>query len=122
LLSQRAKAVKEPEAPGLAKALPVAVQALFCDGNEVVVQERSPVLGGMKLGETAKPPPEAWVLPWQTAVAVAVPPAVRPVNAVRVVAGVFPFFLASASAGVRPARATRAARPSATVAQRNSLG
>jgi len=111
LVSQRAKVVKDPDAAGLVKALPEAVHDLFPAGLDAVVQERSPVLGGAKLGETANPPPEAWVLPTQAAVAVAVPPETRLAEALRVEAGAFAlFFLASARVEVRPPKAARAAR------------
>jgi len=80
-------------------ALPEAVQVLFPTGLLVVVQERSPLDGGVNGGETAKPPPVICVFPAQLAEVVAMPPEAIGTVTLRVVAAALVFFAIAGEAG-----------------------
>jgi hypothetical protein len=105
-------AVKLPDACGVCRLLPTADQFREPDTCEVELKEKTPVLGGVKLGDIVKPPPEAWVPLGQVAVALALEALENGTPAVRVTAGLpffFFFFFASAATGERAVSATKLA-------------
>jgi hypothetical protein len=100
--SQRAKVASPPLAGGFVKAAAPADQDFGASGRVEVGTVRMPPPAklpaiGVKLGETAKPPPETCVLPLQPAMADAAPPDASGTVEVTVVAGFgFRFFFARA--------------------------